>query len=177
MNPRKKYVSVLLALLLAVAPGAFAGVASNSVAVPMNFSVPESISLSLSTNSVTLTSAAQSADIILTAGWQIQGGHTSATIYSFFSQQPVAGGISIQSSQFSTAYNHGAQVVCNQPAFAGVSFGTPGQNCGTFSFPNIGTTLNSSQAVTLTLAAAPSTFSGIVGNYTGGVLNVVFQIV
>src|SRR6266404_4360062 len=99
----KKYAAVLLALLLIAAPG-FA-VTSNSVAVPMNLSVPESISLSLSTNSVTLTSAAQSADIVLTAGWQIQCGHTSAAIYSFFSQTPVAGSVSIASSQFLTKYN------------------------------------------------------------------------
>jgi len=175
---KKQIFAILTALLLAIgiAPGAFAGVVSNSVAVPMNLSVPESISLSLSTNSVTLTSAAQSANITLTAGWQIQGGHTSATIYSFFSQAPVAGSTSIAFSQFSTQYNSGATVVCNQPAFT-ASIGVAGQNCGTFSFPNISTTLNSSQAVTLTLTAAPSTFSGIVGNYTGGVLNVVFQIV
>ena len=175
---KKQIFALLLALLLITsAPGAFAGVASNSVAVPMNLSIPESISLSLSTNSVTLTSAAQSANVVLTAAWQIQGGHTSAIIYSFFSALPIAGSTSIASSQFSTQYNGGAAVTCNQPAFPSVSFGNPGNNCGTFSFPNIGTTLNSSQAVTLTLAAAPSTFTGIVGNYNGGVLNVVFQIV
>ncbi len=173
----RKLASIFTALLLLLAPGiASAGVSSNTVTVPMNFSVPESISLSLSTNSVTLTSAAQSADVILTLGYQVQGGHTSATVFSWFSQTPVAGAVTISSGQFSTAYNHGAQVTCNQPAFTGFSGGVPNQDCGTFSLPGISTTLVASTSVTLTLAAAPSTFQGIVGNYQGGILNIEFVI-
>lgn len=182
----QKYMSVLLALLLIAAPGAFAATVSNTVTVPVVLNIPESISLTLSTNNIVLSNAATSANVTLTAGWQvIPNTHTTATIYAFFSSLPtLSGGSSnISADHFSTQYNGGASVVCNQGAFGavvnGVQIGHASQNCGTFSFPNIATNTNDSQAVVLTLAANASVFNGgqAVGSYTGGVLNIVFQIV
>jgi hypothetical protein len=183
MNPRK-YASILLALLLAVAPGFAATVASNTVTVPVNLSIPESISLTPNVSQIVLSNSQQSAQVILTAGWQIQPGHTTATIYSWMSVSPSGPGGNLDSSLFSTQYNGGTAVACNQSNFpASGAGGTPvfglgGRNCGTFAIPNIGTDLNDSQAVTLTFTGAPSIFNGgsAVGTYTGGVLNILLQI-
>lgn len=181
---KKQLFAVLTALLLVLGPAvgiSSAAVASNTVTVPLVLNIPESISLSLSTNSITLSNVQQSANVTLTAGWQIlPNAHTSATIYAFFSAMPTLSGGSqpIGSSFFTTQYNGGSTVSCDQGAFPGQgSIGISGRNCGTFSFPNIATDTNDSQAVVLTVAATPAAFNVAVGSYVGGVLNVVFQIV
>jgi hypothetical protein len=182
----KEYIAVLLALLLVTAPGIFAGTVSNSVAVPVQLTIPESISLTLSTNSITLSNSQTSQSVILTTSWQlIAGNHQFASLYSYFSALPNSGSGTIASSYFFTAYNGGTIVPCNQSNFSnpnnqGVLFGVAGQNCGTFQLPvNVATDTNDSQAVTLAVSMNASSFNGLipVGSYTGGVLNIVFQVI
>lgn len=180
----RKYAVVLMSLLLLFGPivgTASAGVSSNSVAVPVQLSIPESISLTLSASSITLSNASPQAQVTLTAGWQILSNtHSSATIYSYFSTYPVNGLVRISSDHFTTSYNGGSSVVCNQHGFAGTTLGVPDQDCGTFQLTqNVATDTNDSQSVVLTVTALSTVFDGSipVGNFQGGVLNIVFQII
>jgi hypothetical protein len=179
---RMKYfrqnLAVLTALLLILAPASFASTASNTVTVPVLLNIPESVSLTTNSGGITLTNAAPTQTITLTAAWQIKSGHTNAKIYSWFSVLPTGGsGLGpIPSFDFSTSFNGGSAVVCNQPAFGG-GIGVGSQSCGSFTLTqNVASDFNDSVPVSFSLTAAPATFNLTPGTYNGGVLNLLLQI-
>src|SRR5437879_5405061 len=152
----RQYLVVLSALLLTAGPLFPATTASNQVSVPITMSIPESVSLTTNSTGITLTNAAPSQTITLTASWQIKTGHTSATIYSWFSTMPSASGSPVPSTDFSTSFNGGSAVVCSQNAFPSGTFGVSSQNCGTFALTqNVASDLNDSVPVSFSLTAAP----------------------
>jgi hypothetical protein len=173
----RKYLAVIALFLTAVFVGStMAQTVSNTVAVPVSLTLPESISLGLSTNTITLSSTAPSQTIVLTPAWMIQSGHSTATIYSWLSVLPTFNGNTISPGALSTTFNSGTQVFCSgSPAWpSGIGLG--GSDCGSFSIPNIGTDLNDSQSVNFTVTFT-DTHTFAVGSYTGGILNLAFQIV
>jgi hypothetical protein len=182
----KKQLAVLAVLLLLFGPiaGVSASTSSNTVAVPVTLAIPESVSLTTSSNSIILNNTTTAQTITLTASWQIASGHTTAPhIYSWFSALPSAGNLgSIGGLHFSTSYDGGTAVNCAQPTFvlpggSSAPFGSGGQNCGVFTFSqNVASDLNDSVAVQFTLAADPGTFQVTPGTYSGGVLNLLFEI-
>lgn len=178
---RKRLFAVLASMLLVVAPS-FANVASNTTSTPVNLSIAESVSLSLSTNNITLTTTSPSANVTLTTSWVLKPGHTSGKIYSWFTTLPTcgscAGNPQITQAFFSTQYNGGAVTQCTQADF-GTGFGFPTKNCGVFTLAqNVGTDLNDSASTTLTVNFnQQANTAPVVGTYTGGLLNILFQVV
>lgn len=178
MKSIRQYIAVLAALMLMLAPMSFANTASNTVTVPVLLSIPESVSLTTTSTGIVLTNAAPSSTITLTASWQLLSGHTSATVYSWFSALPTASGTTLPSSDFSTSFQGGSTVVCTQNAFPQGTFGVSGQNCGTYALTqNVASDLNDSVPVSLTLTASAATFAATPNNYQGGVLNLLLQVV
>lgn len=189
MNSIKKLFRPLFAafasLLLILAPASFAAVGSNTVTIPLSLSIPESISLTPSSTSINLTNSTPSQTITLTAAWQIASGHAanSAQIYSWFSALPACGATcapggltQYQGGFFTSSYNNGPSVTCNQGPFAGQTFGHTNQNCGSFTLSqNPASDFFDSVAVPFTLTAA-FTSQQTTGTYTGGVLTIVFVI-
>lgn len=177
MKSIRPYLAILAALLLILAPASFATTASNTVTVPVLLNIPESVSLTTNSTGITLTNAVPTASITLTAAWQIKPGHTSATIYSWFSVLPSGGSTTIPANDFSTAFNGGSAVVCNQVLFQPNNIGVGGQNCGTFALTqNVASDLNDSVPVSFSLTAAPATFNLTPQTYSGGVLNLLFVV-
>jgi hypothetical protein len=175
----KQLVAVFAALMMALLPSmASASVASNTVVVPVVLNIPESISLTTSASTVTLTNAQPSVTLTLTASYQIASGHTTATVYSWWGTLPGVGGTTIPSADFSTSFNGGSPVVCNQGFFNVSTIGLSGNNCGSFPLSqNVATDLNDSASISFTLNALPAAFALAPNTYTGGVLNLLFQIV
>ncbi len=183
MNSIKKllrpFFSVLASLLLLLAPATFATtVASNAVTVPLSLTIPESISLSTSGNSINLSNSSPQSTLNLTASWQIKSGHSSAQVFSWFSALPTGGlnNAAYSPVLFTTSYNGGTVTNCGQPAFSGQSFGVAGQNCGSFALSqNVATDFVDSTAITFTLAVSfpPNQATGV---YSSGILNILFEI-
>jgi hypothetical protein len=190
MIKRKLYavLSTLLLLLFPITGAVSASTVSNTVAVTTTLTIPESVSLTTSSPTITLTNTAPSQTITLTASWQISSGHTTMPhIYSWFTTIPFAtissGVVNIPSNHFTTVYNGGAPTVCDQGGFllpngSGAPFGVSSQNCGIYQLSqNPATDLNDSVAVSFTLAADNGTFSLVPTTYSGGVFNILFEIV
>lgn len=173
---RKRLFSVLASLLLILAPASFA-LNSNVVTVSTSLSIPESVSITLSTQNIVLTSAAPSQSLQITTGWQIAQGHTSGTIYTYFSALPTGPGGTLQSNAFNTSLNGGANVVCTQPLFSN-GVGHAGQDCSSFQLAqNLSTDLNDSVVTPFTVTFAPQGNSiPAVGTYQSGLLVFVFVV-
>lgn len=177
---RKRLFALLASLLLIAAPASFASAVSNTTSTPVNLTIAESVSLSLSTNNITLSTTAPSANVTLTTSWVLAPGHTSGKIYAWFTTLPTNSvtAASIGSVFFSTQYNGGAPTFCTQGAF-GTGFGLAGENCGVFTLTqNVATDLNDSASTTLTVNFnQQANTAPTVGNYTGGLLNILFSVV
>lgn len=173
---RKRLFAVLASLLLILAPASFA-LNSNVVTVSTALSIPESVSISLSTNTILLTTAAPSQSLQITTGWQVAQGHTSGAIYTYFQTLPSGAGGTLQSNAFNTSLNGGANVVCTQPLFSN-GVGHAGQDCSSFQLAqNLASDLNDSVVTPFTINFAPQGNSiPAVGTYSNGTLVFVFVV-
>jgi hypothetical protein len=186
MNTLKRsflFLALLALVFGPVANEALASTASNTVPNTVTLNLSESATLTVSVGTVSLSSGAPSAPVTLTYGYQIASGHTTGKIYAWFTNAAFSGGDgggALTSGAVSTQFGGGATVACSQGAFAGASgaAGIAGQNCGSYSIPEVvGSTFNvSGSTVILNVILGSTGNNGASASAYTNTLNVMLEI-
>jgi len=172
----------LLALTLALAPGARAQLNSNTATVNLNAPLAESLSVSVTPGTVNFTlvsngPAASSSAITITTTWVLRPSRTSLSTYAYFTSSAAAltdGGVppnNIPSSSVTGSVNGGANT-----AFTGSSPFATGSSLTVYTTAIAGGNKNSSHSDTLALTIDTTALALPAGTYTG-VLNIEAQAI
>ena len=126
-------VALIVMVITAVSSLASAQLNSTAQAITLNATMPESLTVNLSANTVNFTLAqntaanAGSTNVVAMTSWVLGAGRTAVGVYAYFANSASAlsaGGNNIPSSAFSISDNSGAaNALTNTVAFGGANAG------------------------------------------------------